>query len=59
MPSPSSPPSLPAGLYKAGGSATSSHERLLQCLEAAKLRGKEVRDLLWQALDAADTAALS
>lgn len=45
------------GFYKAGGSATASQERVVQCIEAAKMRSKEVRGLLQQALDAAEATA--
>ncbi|KAL4422267.1 hypothetical protein ABPG75_008464 [Micractinium tetrahymenae] len=44
------------GFYKAGGSATASQQRVLECIEAAKMRGKEVRGLLQQALEAAGVA---
>ncbi len=51
------PPRCPsAGFHKAGGSATASQQRVLECIEAAKLRGKEVRGLLQQALEAAGAA---
>lgn len=43
----------PAGFYKAGGAATASQERVQQCIEAARARGKEVRALLRQALEQA------
>lgn len=43
----------PAGFHKAGGSATASQQRVLECIEAAKMRGREVRGLLQQALEAA------
>jgi len=54
---PLSAPPWHAGFYKAGGSATASQQRVLEVIEAAKMRGKEVRALLQQALDAADAAA--
>ncbi|EFN59910.1 hypothetical protein CHLNCDRAFT_132943 [Chlorella variabilis] len=44
------------GFYKAGGSATLSRERMLECIEAAKQRSREVRGLLQQALEAAAAA---
>lgn len=46
----------PAGFHKAGGSATASQQRVLECIEAAKMRGREVRGLLQQALEAAGAA---
>lgn len=44
------------GFHKAGGSATASQQRVLECIEAAKMRGREVRGLLQQALEAAGAA---
>jgi hypothetical protein len=48
---------LPTGFYKAGGAATASQERVQECVEAAKLRSREVRGMLQQALEQADAAA--
>ncbi len=48
--------SLPAG-FSAGGTAAVSQAVVVQCLEAAKMRGKEVRAMLQQALQQAGLAA--
>ena len=56
-PTPHPRPRPPPGFYKAGGSATASQQRVLEVVEAARMRGKEVRALLRQALEAADAAA--
>ena len=50
-------PGIHAGFYKAGGAATASQEGVQECVEAAKLRSKEVRGMLQQALEQADAAA--
>ena len=39
-----------AGVFKAGGSQGASQRELLRCIEGAKLRHKEVSELLQQAL---------
>ncbi|KAJ9523849.1 hypothetical protein QJQ45_020046 [Haematococcus lacustris] len=44
------------GVFKSGGAATASPAILLQCIESAKLRCKEVLSLMQQAVDAADVA---
>ena len=43
-----------AGFYKAGGTAAGL-DRVQECLEAVKMRGKEVRGLLQQALAEAES----
>lgn len=49
-------PAPPPGFYKADGSAAASQERVQECLEAARLRGRELRAMLQQALEQAGLA---